>query len=366
MAEENTASLFNQAWMESQKQYWEAWGKLARDTMAQAPQAQQAPHLTQGLEFWWNTVAPMVPEQGREVFQRFVEQGKQYLQFNEQFLKNLQNMSQVPTTPEAWQKFWEQSMGSLQDNMGKMPLGGEHMAWMWNPVMEQWRKTATQLSRMPTHNLLNMSLDGYPNMSIPGMDEYQKNMDRMLAMPGVGYTREWQEQSQALARLWMAHQQAYRDYNEIFSRVGVNTVKRFQDKIMALSGSENPVSTLRELYDLWVDCAEDAYAEMVNTEEYSQANARLVNTLMAWKREGRQMLDETLSMLGLPSRRELDSVHKRLHQLRKQQHTGGDTAMKAELEALRAEVEALKQHSGGSPAPARRTATRKTTAAKGE
>ena len=361
MAEENTLPPFNQAWLESQKQYWEAWGKLTRETLGHGA---QIPDLSQGLDLWWKTVGQLAPEPGREVFQRFVDQGKQFLQFNEQFLKSFQDLGKVPATPEAWRTFWEQSLHNLQAGMNQLASGNTGMFNLWNPVMEQWRKAAGKLTAMPTHNWLNMPLDGYPQMGIPGMDEYQRNLGKLLAMPGVGYTREWQEQSQALARLWMEHQKAYQDYNEVFSRVGVNTMKRFQDKLMSLSGGENPVSTLRELYDLWVDCAEDAYAEMVNTEEYAEANARLVNTLMAWKQEGRSMVDEVLGMMNLPTRRELDSVHKRIKEMRKHQRAAGDAALHAEVAALRAELAALKGETGD--AAARKPSPRKTAAAKGE
>lgn len=363
---ENTTPPFNQAWLDTQKQFWEAWGNMSRAAMNNNPGAM--PGWSDGLDLWWKTVAPATPEQSRQMFERFVEQGKQFFQFNENFLNTFKTMG--PQAGGDWQKFWDQTLENLRRHMtGSMPFGQADLQGMWNQPLQQWQRMASMFGAFPGAEGFKFPSGGFPEM--PGADSLHQHMNKLLATPGVGYTREWQEQAQVLARLWMEYQQAYRDYAEIFNRVAYNTVQRLQAKLMSLTGSENPVSTLREVYDMWVDCAEDAYAEMVNTEEYADVNARMVNALMAWKQQGRRMLDETLGMMNLPTRRELDSVHKRLHELRKQSRQGGggdSTALQAEVSSLREEVNALREELAAlkDVTPAPRRTTRKTPTAKGE
>ncbi|MGA8262772.1 MAG: poly(R)-hydroxyalkanoic acid synthase subunit PhaE, partial [Arenicellales bacterium] len=46
----------------------------------------------------------------------------------------------------------------------------------------------------------------------PDGDSFLAQIDKLLRMPGVGYTREHQESFQELSRLWLAYEQAYGEY----------------------------------------------------------------------------------------------------------------------------------------------------------
>jgi class III poly(R)-hydroxyalkanoic acid synthase PhaE subunit len=361
-------AAFTQAWTDAQQQFWKNWMEMGQTAMKQQG---ITPNWEEGMALWLKNIEALIPAENRDTFQRFVEQGKHYFQFNEALLKNLQSMSAGNAGPEQWQQFWEQTLAGLRSNMGQFTnLGG-----FYDPI-QQWQKFASSTAPMPgmdwmtgsdwMKNFANMpGMSGMPNMGNMGnMGNWQEQAQKMLGMPGVGYTREWQEDMQKMARLWMEHQQASQEYAEALSKVGSDTVNRLQSKLMSLTGSENPVSTLRELYDLWVDCAEDAYAELVNSDEYSQINARLVNTLMAYKQQARRMIDDTLGMMNMPTRRELDSVHKRLHDVKKQQNAAPDVSgLQAEVAALRQELAELKA-ANPEPAPRKTTTTRSTTSKK--
>jgi hypothetical protein len=46
------------------------------------------------------------------------------------------------------------------------------------------------------------------------------------------------------------------------------------------------VGSLRELYNLWVDCNEETYGRMLRGPEYSEISGRLLNALFACYRKG--------------------------------------------------------------------------------
>lgn len=378
---ENSIPPFNQAWLESQKKFWDAWNNMAREA-ASAGGTSKIPDFSdfnEGLDIWWRNVSPVAPAQSRELFERFVEQGKQFFQFNDSFLSTLKDANAAPANAAEWQKFWEQNLSTLRENMSKLPTGlpgSEHVLGMWNFPLEQWKRVAGMMSggmNLPGANWANLyggQMPSMPNMF--SMDDMQKQMEKMLNMPGVGYTREWQGRMQTLASLGMEHQKAFQEYNKSFSKVGVAAVNSFQSRIVALSGSGEGITSVRQIYDLWIDCAEDAYADLITTDEYAEINARMVNTMMAWKQQGRSMMDDVMGMLNLPTRRELESVHKRLRDLKRQQRnagsaptvsSGGNTsALEAEIKALRAEVNELKDAAEKTTA-ARKPPARKSTAA---
>ncbi|MFQ5936933.1 MAG: poly(R)-hydroxyalkanoic acid synthase subunit PhaE, partial [Acidiferrobacterales bacterium] len=94
------------------------------------------------------------------------------------------------------------------------------------------------------------------------------------------------------------------------------------------------LTTARELYDVWVDCCEDVYGDYVATDEYAELHARLVNTLMALKRHAGAIIDEVLGAMNMPTRREVNTLHHRLQQMRRE-----GNAMRTESAALKEQVE---------------------------
>jgi hypothetical protein len=122
---------------------------------------------------------------------------------------------------------------------------------------------------------------------------------------------------------------------------------------------------LRAVYDLWIDCGEEAYAEMVATPEFPQLQAELVNALMRMKRHEQLMVEEVMTALNVPTRREIDTTHKRVYELQRQLRQlrdavedGGTLAeLRDELEAVREKQEAKPAARKSARAPVRKKAT---------
>ena len=160
--------------------------------------------------------------------------------------------------------------------------------------------------------------------------DMREHLDRFLSMPGVGYSRESQEQYQQLGRLVLDYQKAMQDYAIALSKVGVKSTDRFQEKLNETTASDEPVTSLRAFYDLWVDACEEVYGEYAMSDEYSEMYGEMVNALMAVKRQGSLLVDEMLEAMNMPTHREINTLHQRLH------------AMRREYRALREEIEQIR------------------------
>jgi hypothetical protein len=104
---------------------------------------------------------------------------------------------------------------------------------------------------------------------------------------------------------------------------------------------EKPIDSARALYDSWVTCCEEVYAEEVKTPDYARVSGQLVNAQMAVKQRMAIMVDEALGGMNMPTRSELRTLQDRLQETRR------------EYKALRREVEILKRELGAAaPRPA--------------
>ncbi|MDQ3731071.1 MAG: class III poly(R)-hydroxyalkanoic acid synthase subunit PhaE, partial [Pseudomonadota bacterium] len=92
----------------------------------------------------------------------------------------------------------------------------------------------------------------------------------------------------------------------------------------------NPIESLREVHNLWIDSCEQAYANYVVTDKYVGVYGRLVNSVMALKRHGTMMVDQVLSAMNMPTRSEVDTLHRRLQETRRE-----SKVLRAELDSLR-------------------------------
>ncbi len=66
------------------------------------------------------------------------------------------------------------------------------------------------------------------------------------------------------------------------------------------------------IYDAWIDCAEEAYAQAAHGEPFARLLADLCNILSAFKIERGKLLEALARQFDWPSRAEVDSLHRQV------------------------------------------------------
>jgi class III poly(R)-hydroxyalkanoic acid synthase PhaE subunit len=207
-------------------------------------------------------------------------------------------------------------------------------------------------------------------------------MNKLLSTPGVGPDREAQEQQRRYSKLWMDYQRTLDEYNSAHHAVGKETIERLKARVIELSEKGETLDSMRDVYDLWIDCAEDAYADFAYSDEYQEIYGRMINSQMALKKETRNTVDSMATSVGLPSSRSFDTVLKRMQEMRReirqlkksiqpspaQKSKGTDNSkelkeMRAEINALRKEVAGLNKTNAEQPVTIKKKTIRKKAAA---
>jgi class III poly(R)-hydroxyalkanoic acid synthase PhaE subunit len=107
-------------------------------------------------------------------------------------------------------------------------------------------------------------------------------------------------------------------YQMAFGKLGAETARKFQASLQGRAKEDKPISSLRELYDQWVETSEAAYAEFVMTEEYQKLYGHLVNSLLALKQQMARMVDQTLEAMHMPTHAEIRTLQCRQQELRRE------------------------------------------------
>jgi poly[(R)-3-hydroxyalkanoate] polymerase subunit PhaE len=139
------------------------------------------------------------------------------------------------------------------------------------------------------------------------------------------------------------------EYAHLHGRLGIDTLDRLSKKIIARAEKGEEIKSLREIYDLWIDCCEEAYNEFAFTEEYAEAYGRLINALMALKHQSQNTVDELMGALNMPTHKGITTLQCRQQELRRElremrarlSEQVSKAGLQAELKALHQELKAL-------------------------
>jgi len=325
-------------WVDAQKRYIDAWSQLVRPPAGDTPSA-PAPAATnplaQGLELWAKVAQAALPEQSRGLGERLAELSRGYLQVAQEMWRLVEGTQQTANAGADWQKAWQEQLCEMQRSLGALGSRGvppPGLATFWGLPLQHFRQLTSSLSSLPG-DVEKTLQEGGPLTA----DTLRRAMGSMLSAPTLGYTREWQEDAQQWLELWLEHLQALRAYDGIFTQVGRRAMELLGAKLTEMADEGEALGGLRDAYNLWVDCGESAYAEIAQGEEFARIQAQLTNTLMAAKRHEQHVVTEVQGALNMPSRREVDTTHRRVHHLRREIRVASHR-----IECLEEAVEELK------------------------
>ncbi|HEU0277908.1 MAG TPA: class III poly(R)-hydroxyalkanoic acid synthase subunit PhaE [Rhodanobacteraceae bacterium] len=325
-------------WQARSAQYWNAWMDATRKafgvTAADSATARTPWH--EGLEQWARLFdAGAAKDSQSEVVERLLAGARSYFAL-------LQSLAQKGANGQADPKAWTDAVR----NAFNFP--GADAALLDNPLARAMRELAGQGAK------------GFEQM-MAGMEPAMKEARSLLDLPAFGYAREHQERYQKTAKAWLDYQHETNRYNALIARASRRAFEVFEDKLAEHAEPGRQIDSVRGLYNLWVDAAEEAYAEVALSPEFREVYGALVNAQMRVRQGAQQEVERMSNDLGIPTRTEIDTLGQRLHALRREARTQTDEVIPrlvAEVAALRRELEALK--SGAAAAATKNVASRKT------
>ena len=132
------------------------------------------------------------------------------------------------------------------------------------------------------------------------------------AAPALGLTREYQTIAQRMAELGSQFQRRYAEFLQQSAGITEQALQAVQKR----AGAEpHLAASPAAAYDAWIDSAEAAYAQAAHGDAFAQSLGELCNLLSACKVERGKLLEALAKHLDLPSRAEVDSLHRKVQEL---------------------------------------------------
>src|SRR5690606_8098691 len=167
---------------------------------------------------------------------------------------------------------------------------------------------------------MGAAVAGWPDQVRPFVEAVlrplRQQASEWFGRPGLGPAREHQRRLQALAVAWQEWEERNEAFTALLSRIGQDAFARFERLLeQRQENAEQQLASARALFDLWIDAAEEAWAEAALSEEYQQQYAALTNALMRVRQGLQQEVERLGALLGLPGRSEVDAVHRKVAEL---------------------------------------------------
>lgn len=164
------------------------------------------------------------------------------------------------------------------------------------------------------------SIAQWNEAAAPALHGLRAEVAAALRMPTFGFSREHQERLQALALAQLRWQEAQQAYAALLAGISRDAFARFESKLAEREEPGRQLTSVRALFDLWVDAAEEAWAKAALSVDYRHAFAELVNAQMRQRAAAQAIGEQAAGMYGWPARGELDGAHRKIAELERLLH----------------------------------------------
>lgn len=279
------------------RQYWNAWQDALQRTMPGAatpgtsgfgmPGAFAAPaDPWQGVREWWRQQTS--PPRGGvdDLLARVSGQAGAWFEQMQQLASRLSGQN---PTPEAVTAAWREMLGGANANPFAQMLSG-----MDGAGVEGW--------------------DAWVQRLAPLFDASAGEGRPWHALPTFGLAREHQERWQGFAHAFADYQRSQQAFQSLLQQASQNAFVQFEARLRSRDPAQ-PIDSPRALFDLWIDAAEDAYAEVALSPPFRSAYADMVAGQMRLRQAVQGEIEQLCRQFDLPTRTELDGAHRKLADL---------------------------------------------------
>lgn len=283
------------------KQFWDTWTGFAQQAMAGGSQWSAPAEV-------FGRAVPDSMSDAAHAAESMAEQGRQLLEF---------------VQAAAAQ------MGATE------PLDAARVAELWRGALGEGNPLMDALRAVNSEGARGLEQSGRDLLEL--LEPMRRSIEAQLDQPAFGYSRERQQHWQALQKAVSEHARAQSHYSALLLKASQRGMEYFENKLIERSEPGRQLDSARALYDLWVDAAEEAYAEVAMSPEFRTSYAELVNTQMRLRQRIQAEAQHQAAQFGLPTREELDGTHRKIQQLMREVRE-----LRAALQAGEAAVAAVK------------------------
>lgn len=237
---------------------------------------------------------------------------------------------------QAQSQAWYQRMQDMAAGFAGQQPGAAEVADAWKQALGGTAADALPQLLGALRTRGDEAMAAWGTMAAPAMDALRADTASWLGVPGFGVGREHQERLQQLVAAQLEYQHASAAYQALLGKASQASQGVFERRLGELAAAGTPVESGRALFDLWIDAAEESYAEVALSQEFSDAYGGYVNAQMRVRAAVQRQVEDMTGQLGMPTRSEVDGAYRKIAQLEREVRQLRDVAAGAVATPARA------------------------------
>jgi polyhydroxyalkanoate synthase subunit PhaE len=169
----------------------------------------------------------------------------------------------------------------------------------------------------------------------------EQPFETVLGLPRLADVPELDRKLVTLMKAWTNVAQRGAEYGAVVSQVWVSAYADFVQALQASAAEGRPARSGRELLDRWTATVNERLLRAQRSDQFLEAQRRLLDAMLTSRAAERELVEIGAKAADMPTRAEIDDVHKALH------------AVKRELRALQRRFDEAAAAGGADGAPAR-------------
>ena len=149
-------------------------------------------------------------------------------------------------------------------------------------------------------------------------DIYEKTFGTVLQSPSLGYTREFNNKLFKSFDAWINFYKANFEYQVVLVDVWL---KAFEELTRELASSQEKGETLQnwqQFLQVWSSVFDRVFAQTFRSADALEIQGKFLNSAMTSRLYQQQLMEVFLKMLDLPTRSEVDEIHRSIYEMRKE------------------------------------------------
>ncbi len=311
------ANNFANVWADTGTQMWKNWIDLMGSMPVVNPIA--------------NPVTDTKPE-FKYFTQRFADNQELFARF---FKLSFNAWTEIFPKVEAGEN-WQQSLNKYTDQMRKQLDDfftgtlkvSQDAGQLWQLYLQETQKLNQLWSSALTSTLSPMS------KTVTGGSEswielnnlywnllYEETFGSLMQSPILGPTRELNGKMLRAFDAWTNLYRATTDFQVVLANIQVRSFEALMRELVSMAEKGEKVEDWRQFQQIWGRVADEVFAEAFCSEDNLRVRGKFLNALNTYRLYQNELMDLWMKMMNIPSRSEVDEMHKNVYELRKEVKT---------------------------------------------
>ena len=240
------------------------------------------------------------------------------------------NYGEMPWMHESWetaQKTWQtfsqgmsemETMETLLKGAGLLPEIFLKIAQAGSKTFmdfhKQWMEHASEFQESTkTYTYENLEKDALNAWT----QLYEQEFRKFFKIPQLGLTRFYQEKMIRWMDKFNIYQTAVMEFSRLLSLPMEKSFQVLQEKVSEIMDKGDLPEDPKKYYQIWIKILEGHYMTLFQSSEYTQALNKTLNSLSEFSAAKKDVLQDFLNMLPVPTHKEMDECYKEIYLLKK-------------------------------------------------